>query len=108
MAALETKLVEIRASTPAPVYEALMSHGGTVYDDLYHPPATYIGAEYQYRSADGSNNNICVPDMGKASTPYARSVQQMRPISLDTLPDPGLVFDTLLRRQKVRSFYYLD
>ena len=78
-----------------------MSHGGTVYEDLHHPPATYIGTEYQYRSADGSNNNICVPDMGKASTPYARSVQQMLPISLDTLPDPGLVFDTLLRRQKV-------
>ena len=83
-----------------------MSHGGAVYDDLHHPPATYIGAKYQYRSADGSNNNICVPDMGKASMPYARSVQQMYPVSLDTLPDPGLVFDTLLKRQKVRSFLY--
>jgi linoleate 10R-lipoxygenase len=82
VAALETKMVEI------------------LYDDLHHPPATYIGAEYQYRSADGSNNNVCVPEMGKASTPYARSVQQMHPISLDTLPDPGLVFDTLLKRQK--------
>jgi linoleate 10R-lipoxygenase len=74
----------------------------TVYDDLSHPPATYIGPEYQYRRADGSGNNICDPDMGKACMPYARSVQQTHPIPLNTLPDAGLVFDTLLKRQKVR------
>ena len=39
--------------------------------------------------------------MGKAGMPYARSVQQMHPIPPNTLPDAGLVFDTLLRRQKV-------
>jgi linoleate 10R-lipoxygenase len=83
-----------------------MSHGGTVYEDLPHPPATYIGAQYQYRTADGSYNNICVPDMGKASTPYARSVQQVNSTSLDTLPDPGLVFDTLLKRRRVRYFHH--
>jgi hypothetical protein len=44
--------------------------------------------------------------MGKASTPYARSVQQMNSISLDTLPDPGLVFDTLLKRRQVRCFHH--
>ncbi|KAN0138081.1 hypothetical protein V8E53_003970 [Lactarius tabidus] len=81
-AELETKMVEI------------------LYEDLPHPPATYIGAQYQYRTADGSYNNICVPDMGKASTPYARSVQQVNSTSLDTLPDPGLVFDTLLKRRR--------
>ena len=42
--------------------------------------------------------------MGKAGMPYARSVQQMHPIPRNTLPDAGLVFDTLLRRQKVGSF----
>ena len=40
--------------------------------------------------------------MGKAGMPYARSVQQMHPIPRNTLPDAGLVFDTLLRREKVR------
>jgi linoleate 10R-lipoxygenase len=42
--------------------------------------------------------------MGKAGMPYARSVQQMHPLPLNRLPDAGLVFDTLLRREKVGSF----
>jgi hypothetical protein len=42
--------------------------------------------------------------MGKASMPYARSVQQTYPMPRNTLPDAGLVFDTLLKRQKVRFF----
>ncbi|KAF8265060.1 linoleate diol synthase [Lactarius quietus] len=82
VAEFESKLVEI------------------LYDDLSHPPATYIGPEYQYRRADGAYNNICDPEMGKACMPYARSVQQTHPILRNTLPDAGLVFDTLLRRQK--------
>jgi hypothetical protein len=82
VAEFESKLVEI------------------LYDDLSHPPATYIGPEYQYRRADGSYNNICDPNMGKAGMPYARSVQQMHPLPLNRLPDAGLVFDTLLRREK--------
>jgi linoleate 10R-lipoxygenase len=73
-----------------------------LYDDLSHPPATYIGPEYQYRTADGSYNNICDPNMGRAGMPYARSVQQMHPLPLNRLPDAGLVFDTLLRRQKFK------
>ncbi|KAF8265064.1 heme peroxidase [Lactarius quietus] len=71
-----------------------------LYDDLSHPPATYIGPEYQYRRVDGSHNNISESDMGKAGMPYARSVQQTHPIPLNTLPEAGLVFDTLLQRQK--------
>ncbi|KAN0138085.1 hypothetical protein V8E53_003974 [Lactarius tabidus] len=71
-----------------------------LYDDLSHPPATYIGTDYQYRRADGSYNNICDPKMGKACMPYARSVQQTHPLPVNRLPDAGLVFDTLLKRQK--------
>lgn len=33
--------------------------------------------------------------------PYARSVQQTHPLPRNTLPDAGLVFDTLLRRDEV-------
>jgi linoleate 10R-lipoxygenase len=73
----------------------------TVYDDLSHPPATYIGTEYAYRKPDGSYNNICDPSMGKANLPYARSVQQTHPVPRNTLPDAGLVFDSLLKRKKV-------
>ncbi|KAF9047120.1 heme peroxidase [Hymenopellis radicata] len=71
-----------------------------LYNDLSHPPATYVGNEYKFRAADGSNNNILAPDMGKAGTPYSRSVQQIHPLPTKDLPDAGLVFDTLLQREK--------
>lgn len=75
----------------------------TVYDDLSHPPATYIGTQYAYRQPDGSYNNICDPNMGKADLPYARSVQQTHPNPRNMLPDAGLVFDSLLKRKKVEA-----
>jgi linoleate 10R-lipoxygenase len=74
-----------------------------VYNDLGHPPATYIGDEYAWRAADGAFNNIADPDMGKAGTPYARSVQQTHALPKNTLPDSGLIFDTLLKRDGVGS-----
>ncbi|KAF9223967.1 heme peroxidase [Gyrodon lividus] len=75
----------------------------TLYNDLAHPPATYIGPEYSFRTADGSNNNPDFPDLGKAGTPYARSVQQANPLPRNQMPDAGLVFDTLLRRDEFRK-----
>jgi len=83
----------------------LTSKTTTVYNDLAHPAATHIGNKYAWRSADGSFNNIDLPDMGKAGTPYSRSVQQLHPLPKNSLPDPGLVFDTLLRREGVRLYY---
>ncbi|KAI0291817.1 linoleate diol synthase [Russula brevipes] len=71
-----------------------------LYDDLSHPPATYIGPTYSYRRPDGSYNNVCDPSMGKADRPYARSVQQIHALPRNMLPDAGLVFDTLLKREK--------
>ncbi|KAH7914862.1 heme peroxidase [Hygrophoropsis aurantiaca] len=73
-----------------------------LYNDLSHPPATYIGKEYAFRTADGSNNNPDVPDMGKAGLPYSRSVQQGNAMPKDQMPDAGLVFDTLLKRDQFR------
>ncbi|KAF9530418.1 linoleate diol synthase [Crepidotus variabilis] len=70
-----------------------------LYNDLCHPPATSISNKYAWRTADGSYNNIDLPDLGKAGTPYSRSVQQSHPLPRNQLPDPGLVFDTLLKRQ---------
>ena len=61
-----------------------------------------MGDEYAWRSADGSGNNVVNPNLGKAGNPYARSVSQTNPLPRHQLPDPGLVFDTLLRRDKVR------
>ena len=65
---------------------------------------TSIGPEYAYRKTDGSFNNPCLPDLGKAGTPYSRSVAQTHPLPRNELPDPGLVFDTLLKREKVRIY----
>lgn len=71
-------------------------------NDLSRPPLTRLGYEYAWRSADGSKNNVANPDLGKTGSPYARCVSQTNPFVNHQLPDPGLVFDTLLRRDKVR------
>ncbi|KAF9240684.1 heme peroxidase [Melanogaster broomeanus] len=74
-----------------------------LYNDLAHPPATFMGPEYAFRTADGSNNNPDFPDLGKAGTPYSRSVQQGNALPRNQMPDAGLVFDTLLRRDEFRK-----
>lgn len=66
---------------------------------LDHPVLNYIGEKYMYRSADGSNNNPLYPQLGAAGTTYARSVRPtiMAP---GALPDPGLIFDSVMRRSE--------
>lgn len=93
-----------------------------LYKDLPHPPSGYLGlspsstlchhhktledasthalVKYAYRAADGSNYNPLFPTLGKAGSPYARSVPSANIVPNSALPDPELVFDTLLRRQK--------
>ncbi|KAH7098788.1 putative linoleate diol synthase [Auriculariales sp. MPI-PUGE-AT-0066] len=53
---------------------------------------------YTWRLPDGSYNSLTSPEMGKAGTHYARTVQTRHPVNEFNRPDPGLVFDTLLRR----------
>ncbi|KAJ2936955.1 hypothetical protein H1R20_g146, partial [Candolleomyces eurysporus] len=67
------------------------------YNDLAHPAATSISPKFAWRTADGSYNNIDLPEMGKAGTPYSRSVQQTHALPANKLPDPGLLFDTVFR-----------
>ncbi|KAF5387399.1 hypothetical protein D9757_005780 [Collybiopsis confluens] len=74
-----------------------------LYNDLSHPPSTLVSNKYAWRSADGSGNNIADPNLGKAGATYARTVQQTHPLSQSELPDPGLVFDTLLKRDGFQS-----
>ncbi|KIJ55788.1 hypothetical protein M422DRAFT_152180 [Sphaerobolus stellatus SS14] len=71
-----------------------------LFYDLPHPPATYMGDQYRFRTADGSNNNVQIPDMGKAGTPYSRSVQAAHPLDRGELPDPELIYKALLKRDK--------
>ncbi|KAJ9645772.1 hypothetical protein H2199_002812 [Coniosporium tulheliwenetii] len=68
-----------------------------LWDSLQHPPLSYLGDQFKYRSADGSYNNIMYPHLGAANTPYARSVQPIT-IQPGALPDPGLIFDSVFAR----------
>ncbi|ROV93831.1 hypothetical protein VMCG_08781 [Cytospora schulzeri] len=69
----------------------------TLWNNLQHPPISYLGEGFKYRAADGSNNNIMYPQLGAAGSHYARSVVGTH-LRSTMLPDPGLIFDTLLRR----------
>ncbi|VUC31424.1 unnamed protein product [Clonostachys rosea] len=72
-----------------------------LWSTLDHPQPTPIptlmGQENRHRMADGSNSNPYFRTLGAAGTPYARSVAPMDVQSPD-MPDPGLIFDTLLSR----------
>jgi hypothetical protein len=69
-----------------------------LYDDLPHPPATIAGPTAKHRRHDGGGNNPWNPEMGKAGSPYSRSVPPLQPKG-PNLPDPELVYEQLLRRK---------
>lgn len=86
-----------------------------VYKDLPHPPSGYLSVQppnkdvvtqaewtvpYAFRTADGTDYNPFEPTMGKAGSPYARSVPSLHPLSPSSLPAADLVFDQLLKRDK--------
>ena len=90
-----------------------------LWNDLKHPPLSYLGGsakyskvdgrkdemfgdDFNYRKADGSCNNMLWPHIGAAGMPYARTVkpERLQPISL---PDPGVVFDSLMARKNFRE-----
>ncbi|PNP73611.1 hypothetical protein FNYG_13052 [Fusarium nygamai] len=64
-----------------------------LWDNLRHPPLSYLGDEFRYRAADGSNNNILYPHLGAAGSHYARSVVPKHKRT-SILPDPSLIFDS--------------
>ncbi|KAF2497886.1 hypothetical protein BU16DRAFT_548887 [Lophium mytilinum] len=69
-----------------------------LWNDLEHPPQSYLGGKYQYRAADGSNNSLVHPRLGAAGTPYARTVKPTM-AQPPYRPDPGVVFDSLMTRK---------
>lgn len=69
-----------------------------LWNDLQHPPQSYLGSKFQYRSADGSNNSLVHPQLGAAGTPYARTVKPSM-IQTPARPDPGVVFDSVMVRK---------
>ncbi|KAJ5551085.1 Cytochrome P450 [Penicillium sp. DV-2018c] len=70
-----------------------------LWNSIAHPPLSYMGDEYKYRSADGSNNNPTLPWLGAANTAYCRTIPPLT-IQPSGLPDAGLIFDTLFARQE--------
>ncbi|KAG5636744.1 hypothetical protein H0H81_007002 [Sphagnurus paluster] len=71
----------------------------TLYTTVPHPPASYLGPEHSFRQADGGGNNLQNPDIGRAGRPYSRSVQGKAGLPRTSLPDSGLIFDTILKRK---------
>ncbi|ESZ96233.1 hypothetical protein SBOR_3391 [Sclerotinia borealis F-4128] len=69
----------------------------TLWDALPHPPMRSLDKKYKYRDADGGNNNIRMPELGRAGTAYAKSVKAERAVKKN-LPDPGELFDGLMMR----------
>ena len=69
-----------------------------LYNSMLHPPLTYLGNQYQRRTADGSNMNFLFPELGKAGLPYAKSVPGLQPMQ-GTRPAPGDLFDLLMARE---------
>ncbi|PYI02221.1 heme peroxidase [Aspergillus sclerotiicarbonarius CBS 121057] len=73
-----------------------------LWNDLQHPPISYLGRESSYRKADGSGNNILWPHIGAAGTHYARSVRP-RTVQSPALPDADTLFASLLERKEYKE-----
>ncbi|PWY87652.1 heme peroxidase [Aspergillus heteromorphus CBS 117.55] len=73
-----------------------------LWDDLQHPPISYLGRDNAYRKADGSGNNILWPQIGAARTHYARSIRP-KTLQSPTPPDPNTLFASLLERNEYKE-----
>jgi hypothetical protein len=73
----------------------------TLYNTVPHPPASYLGPAHCFRQADGGGNNLENPDLGRGGTRYARSVQPRAGLPRASLPDAGLIYDTILKKKGV-------
>ncbi|QSS58355.1 hypothetical protein I7I51_07779 [Histoplasma capsulatum] len=69
-----------------------------LWDSLEHPPINFQGPQFYYRTPDGSYNNVHFPNLGKAGMPYARSIRSDTGLP-GVRPDPGLLFDLLMKRE---------
>ncbi|KAF7158141.1 hypothetical protein CNMCM5623_002807 [Aspergillus felis] len=93
-------IIQVTASLPntsglrGKITDAFVS---TLWNNLEHPPLSYLGDQFKYRTADGSYNNIMYPHLGASGSHYARTVTPQHPKPA-VLPDPSLIFDTLLAR----------
>jgi hypothetical protein len=68
------------------------------YERMLHPPITYLGDAFKYRTADGKFNSAMHPQLGQAGAPYAKTVPS-KTHPLGALPDPADLFDRLMARE---------
>ena len=73
-----------------------------LWNTLQHPPLSLLGNAYRFRQPDGAYNNPMQPNLGRAGTAYSRTVKPMT-LTPMSLPDPGLVFDSVMSRREYRS-----
>ncbi|KAI5272604.1 hypothetical protein E4T47_04176 [Aureobasidium subglaciale] len=94
-------LINAAQKLPDDVVGQKLTHGfvTTLWDDLEHPPKVFMSDKYQYRSADGSDNSYLHPRLGAAHESYARTVKPAT-IQPGNLPDPAVLFDVLMARDK--------
>ncbi|KAI1495045.1 linoleate diol synthase precursor [Biscogniauxia mediterranea] len=100
------RMVTLLAKLPAHSREGKNLTDGfinTLWNALEHPPAQVQMGNSRYREADGSNNNLMAPMMGAANTPYARTTPA-KVFQGPNLPDPGLIFDSIMTRGDGSSF----
>ncbi|CZS85760.1 unnamed protein product [Fusarium graminearum] len=68
------------------------------YERMLHPPITYLGDAFKYRTPDGKFNSAMHPHLGEAGAPYAKTVPS-KTHPLGALPDPADLFDRLMARE---------
>ncbi|KAF7560121.1 hypothetical protein G7046_g4030 [Stylonectria norvegica] len=68
------------------------------YERMLHPPLSYLGDAFKYRTADGKFNSAIHPHLGQAGAPYAKTVPS-KTHPLGALPDAGDLFDRLMARE---------
>jgi hypothetical protein len=93
-------IIQAATSLP-PKSKACNESGGllaeALWNEVCHPPLSYLGDDYKYRKSDGSNNNIMYPHVGAAGSSYARTVTPQT-LASSIRPDAGLLFDTIFAR----------
>ncbi|KAI0172456.1 linoleate diol synthase precursor [Hypoxylon sp. FL1284] len=83
--------------------EATDAFVNTLWGALDHPPAQLRSQDACYRDAGGLHYNLNDPTLGAAGTRYARTTPALF-FQGPNLPDPGLIFDSLMDRGDGSSF----
>ena len=97
---LMERLIQAAASLPNDLVRTGITNTflTTLWNDLKHPPQMLLKHDFVYRQPDGSKNNYAIPHIGAAGMPYARTVTP-KTLRSGTMPDPGVLFDTVMARK---------